>query len=40
MNKTVSFVVVQTSNFIEKIKGCKAFIMNELKGKLYYVKYT
>lgn len=40
MDNAVTVVAVSISNFIENIKGCKAFIKHEIKGKLYYVEYT
>ena len=36
---TVVAVYIYIRNFINN-KGCKAFIIHEIKGKLYYVEYT
>ena len=40
MYDTVTVVAVYISNFIKNNKGCKAFIIDGIKNKLYYVKVT
>ena len=37
---TVVAVYIYKSNFIKNNKGCKAFIIDGIKNKLYYVKVT
>ena len=39
MYNAVTVVAVYISNFVSN-KGCKVFIIHEIKGKLYYVEYT